>query len=233
MTKLLKATFFLIFIFFASCEKKISEIEFEKKVMTEILPSLIDSTCIDRRLMLNFPPKYGKAIFDKNGRYLRTDSTKATNEEKLKLLEWKKRTSEIEKDTSKIIIAFDPKIEINKENVEQDFAKHFQGAKIFKLEQEDNLEYLLDFENIKLNNKFKLKNINEFPKRDRIWETKYDFNFSGVVNFKKIQFDKDKRFGILDVGFSCDKKCGQGFRIYIKKKNNKWIVDKVEPTWIS
>ena len=136
MTKLLKATFFLIFIFFASCEKKISEIEFEKKVMTEILPSLIDSTCIDRRLMLNFPPKYGETIFDEEGRYLRTDSTKATNEEKLKLLEWKKRTLEIEKDTSKIIIAFDPKIEINGLSIDKiikdvtDLGKEFNSIKL-------------------------------------------------------------------------------------------------------
>ena len=43
--KLHKTIFILIIILFASFEKKISELGFEKKVMAELLPSLIDSTC--------------------------------------------------------------------------------------------------------------------------------------------------------------------------------------------
>ncbi|OUD28622.1 hypothetical protein FPG59_16035, partial [Flavobacterium sp. FPG59] len=101
MTKLQKITFIITIILFASCEKKISEVDFERNVMTEILPTLIDSTCIDRRIMLNFPPKYGELIYDKEGRYVKTDSTKATEKEKLNLLEWKKKTLEIKNDTSK------------------------------------------------------------------------------------------------------------------------------------
>ena len=201
--------------------------------MAEILPSLIDSTCIDRRKMLNFPPKYGKLIYDKEGRYVKTDSTKATDKEKQNLLEWKKRTSEIEKDTSKIIIAFESKIKFNNENLQADFERHFKGSKLQKLNKEDSLEYNLVFEKIKLKGKFKLKNLNQFPERDKIWESKYKFNFSGVAFFRKIQFDTDKKFGILDGGFVCGGKCGQGFRIYIKKENGKWKIDKVEGTWIS
>lgn len=201
--------------------------------MTEILPILIDSTCIDSRIMLNIPPRYGKLIYDKEGRYVKTDSTKATDREKQKLLEWKKRTSEIEKDTSKIIIAFESKIKFNDENLQTDFEKHFKGAKLQKLKKEDSLEYNLDFEKIKLKGKFKLKNLNQFPKRDKIWKSKYKFNFSGEVYFSKIQFDTEKKFGILDGGFFCGDKCGQGFRIFIKKEKGKWIIDKVDGTWIS
>ena len=233
MTKLQKITFIIIIILFASCEKKISEVDFERNVMTEILPTLIDSTCIDRRIMLNFPPKYGELIYDKEGRYVKTDSTKATEKEKLNLLEWKKKTLEIKNDTSKIIIAFESIIKFNKEDVKNDFEKYFNGSKLQKINKEDNLEYILDFENIKLKNRFELKNLNQFPKRDKIWETKYDFNFSGVVFFTKIQFDTNKKFGILNGSFICGGKCGQGFRIYIKKENVKWKVDKVEGTWIS
>jgi hypothetical protein len=232
MTTLGKAKFFILFLIFASCTEKNSEIEFEKKVMTEILPSLVDSTCFDRRSILNFPPASEKAIFEK-GRFVKTDSTINTIEQELKLSEWKKKTSEIKHDTAKIILAFDPKMKINNEKVDEDFAKHFQGAKIFKLKPEDDAEYLLDYENIQFNYIFKLMNINEFPKGDKIWDYKYSFNFSGVVNFTRIEFDKDKKFGILDGSFNCGAKCGKGFRIYIKMKNNKWIVDKVDPTWIS
>lgn len=234
MKKIRKTIFILLLIFFVSCEKKVDEFEFERNVMTEIFPSLIDSTCIDIRLMTNFPPKYGEPIYDKTGHYIGVDSTKATNEEKLKLLEWKKRTLEIENDTSKIIIAFDPKIEKSRDSLKNDFEKHFPNTTLFKEKNEKKTEYILDFENIKLNNKFVLKNISEFPKeRGLIWETKYNFIFSGVVDFSRIQFDKEKRFGILDGGFYCGRLCGQGFRIYIKKVNKKWIIDKIEETWIS
>lgn len=233
MRNLNKTIFVLLIIFFASCEKKVTEIEFEKNVMTEIFPSLIDSTCIDIRLMKNFPPKYGESIYDKTGHYIEIDSTKATKEEKLKLLEWKKRTLEIKKDTSKIIIAFDPKIKNSRENLKNDFEKHFPNAKLF-IPKENETEYILDFKNIELNNKFEIKNVSEFPKdRDVIWETKYNFLFSGVVYFSRIQFDKQKTFGILDAGFYCGRLCGQGFRIFIRKVNNKWIIDKTEGTWIS
>lgn len=210
-----------------------SEVDFEKNVMTEILPSLIDSTCMDRRMMLNFPPKYGELIFDKEGRYIRTDSTKATNEEKKALSEWKKRYLEIKNDTSKIIVAFESKIKFNNEDLREDFEKHFKGAKLQKLKKEDSLEYKIDIEKIKLKGKFKLMDLSKFPEKDKIWETKYNFNFSGVAYFRKIQFDTTKKYGILDGGFYCGGKCGQGFRIYIKKENGKWKVDKINGTWIS
>ena len=65
MKKLQKRTFILLIILFASCEKKVSELEFEKNVMTEIFPNLIDSTCFDSRLIKLLPP-VGKAIYDKD-----------------------------------------------------------------------------------------------------------------------------------------------------------------------
>ncbi len=115
-----------------------------------------------------------------------------------------------------------------------DFEKHFPKIKLFEHKNENNAEYVFEYQHIKLNNKFELKNISKFSKeRGKIWHTKYNFVFSGIVDFTRIQFDKDKKFGILDAGFVCGGLCGQGYRIYIKKKNSKWIIDKIEGTWIS
>jgi len=52
MKKLLNLVLLILIILFCSCEKKLTNLEFEKNVMTEILPSLIDSTCIDIRIFL-------------------------------------------------------------------------------------------------------------------------------------------------------------------------------------
>lgn len=235
MKKTLQLLFFAFL--FCSCEKKISDLEFEKNVMTEIFPSLIDSTCYDTRLFSIPPPIYGKRIYDKEGNFIAVDSTKGTKEQKQKNIEWKNRLEAIEKDTSKLIVAFDPNIKritTIENDVKEDFERHFKGAKIYNSNIEADSIYIIDFKNIKIKNRFELKDRSTFPKGNReIWRTKYNFIFSGVVFFSGIQFDKDKKYGILNGGFMCNKLCGDGFRIYIKKIDNKWVIDKIENTWVS
>jgi len=224
----------LLFFFFISCGKETTALEFEKNVMTQLLPSLIDSTCIDSRIMHNFPPKYGESIYDKEGHYIGVDSTKATQEDKENLVKWERRNLEIENDTSKIIVAFNPKLKFDTaEYLKITSQDHFKGVEIENPSSKEKQQYVFDFHKIKLNRRFELRDITKFPERDKIWDTKYKFNFSGIVYFSRIQFDKEKRYGILNAGFFCGDKCGQGFRIYIKKIGNEWVIDKVDPTWIS
>ena len=218
----------ILLILISSCEKKQTELEFEKSVMTEIFPSLVDSICVDCRILF-LPMPLGKSIFDENNNYIGSDTSNIKSERE----KWKKELVKIKNDTSKIIIAFAPVRKI-RGDVNSDFEKHFPKIKLYVPKEEMDVEYIFDFKNIKLNNKFKLKNLSEFPKeRGAIWNTKYNFVFSGVLDFSRIQFDKDKKFGVLDAGFGCGSKFGQGFRIYIKKINNKWVIDKIEGTWIS
>jgi hypothetical protein len=233
MRKYTKITLLLITtIIISSCEKKATEMDFEKSVMTEIFPSLVDSICVDCRKMVP-PPMLGEFVTDKTG-HVSEDSTKATKAQKIKYREWEKEREEIEKDTSKLIVAFVPILKKIRGNVKEDFEKHFPKIKLYEPEKEKNTEYTLDFKNIKLNNKFKLKNYFEFPQeRGLIWETKYNFVFSGILDFSRIQFDKDKKYGVLDAGFGCGSNAGRGFRIYIKKVHDKWLIDKIERTWVS
>jgi hypothetical protein len=218
----------ILLILISSCEKKQTELEFEKSVMTEIFPSLVDSICVDCRILF-LPMPLGKSIYDKNDNYI-GQNTSNINAEREK---WEKELVKIKNDTSKIIIAFAPVRKI-RGDVNSDFEKHFPKIKLYVPKEEMDVEYIFDFKNIKLNNKFKLKNLSEFPKeRGAIWNTKYNFVFSGVLDFSRIQFDKDKRFGVLEAGFGCGSKFGQGSRIYIKKVNNKWVIDKIEGTWVS
>ena len=232
MTKLLKTTFIFIIILFTNCKKNDYDIEFNKQVLTEILPSIIDSTCVDTRILSNAPPPYGKMIFDKEGRYVKIDSTKATAEEIQRLKNWKKDISEIEKDTSKVIIAFDPKISPYEKEYELIVSNDFPKDTLKKLIVNKTKEYFLNYKNIRLNGKFKLKNINEFEK-ENVFERKYQFNFSGILRVSGIKFDKKQENGILEVGFICGRECGYGNKIYIRKVKNKWKIIKMERTWIS
>lgn len=231
MTKLLKITFILTTILFTSCEEKMNEVDFEKSVMTEILPVLIDSVCVDTRLSLNPPPMFGKYTTNLSG-HVSIDTTQATEIQRKKLAEWKKGIEILKNDTSKIIIAFDPKILPYKQKYKTVISKNNPNDTSLKLPTDSSKIYVLDLKKIKLHGKFILKNLNEFDK-NKIFEREYQFNFSGVFHVTGIKFDKRKETGILDVGFLCGRLCGHGGTVYIKKVKNKWLILKIESTWIS
>jgi len=219
MIKPLQIVFFLIVILFSGCEKKISDLEYEKNVMTALFPDLIDSICIDSRTF-GPPPLF--------------DSIKSIEENKQKKAEWENIQKAIGKDTAKVIVAFNPQIKNSSKDLKEYLREHFKVTEVFYPKIEGDSIYTIDFKNIPLKGKFQLRNISEFPKdRYKFWRTKYDFVFSGVVYFSRIQFDKTKKFGVLDAGFTCGRHCGNGFRIYIKKIKDKWAIDEIEGTWIS
>ncbi|UTN02533.1 hypothetical protein L0669_14500 [Flavobacterium bizetiae] len=202
--------------------------------MTEIFPDLIDSICFDYRTVLNPPPIYGLLTYDENGHRIRVDSTMSIEEQKQRMAKWEHNQEVIEKDTSKLIVAFNPKIKSNNKDLKEYLGEHFKVTEVFNPKIEGDSTYTIDFKNIPLKGKFEIRDMSEFPKdRREFWRKKYDFVFSGAVYFTGIQFDKERKFGVLDGGFSCGRLCGIGVRIYIKKVNEKWIIDKIDNTSVS
>jgi len=228
------ASLLILLIFVSSCKKKQTEFEFEKSVMAEIFPSLVDSICVDSRKMLP-PPLIGEFFYDKTG-HARVDSTKVTRKQKIEYVKWKKERDKLEKDTSTVIIAFDTFLEKGVFHLNEELKKQYPFLEVSIVNNDTVKGYKFDFEKIKLNNKFKLKNISEFPKTDNfnlLYELKYDFVFSGILYLSRIQFDEQKKSGVLEGGFSFCGKCGRWFNIFIKKANSKWIIVKVELTGMS
>ncbi|MBW4361938.1 hypothetical protein [Flavobacterium taihuense] len=208
--------------------------DFEKSVMTEIFPSLVDSICVDSRKM-DPPPPMAEPVFDKTGHYVRTDSTKATKKQISEYIKWQKERDKLEKDTSTVFIAFDPFLKKHEKLIEES-KFYFPKVEIFKTKNVEESKFSFDFEKIKLNNRFKLKKITEFPKVDfpsRITDLKYNFVFSGVFYLSRIEFDKQKKLGVLEGSFDFCGKCGRYFIILIKKVNNKWVIDKLQLTGVS
>ncbi len=91
----------------------------------------------------------------------------------------------------------------------------------------------IDFEKIK-SEKFIFKQLSEIPEDEeyRKWSEKYP-KFAGVMSFSKIHFDDKNENGELDVSYSCGGRCGLGYKVLIKKEKQKWVIVKVEQTWIS
>ncbi|PKB15227.1 hypothetical protein [Flavobacterium sp. 5] len=234
MKKLLKTSFLLSFlILFTNCEKKVDKVdyvEFEKKVLTEIFPKIVDSICVDSRKM-DPPPKFGVETWDK-GNIIKVDTLKATNKERIAYHNWKNEQKRVDNDSSKITIGFDQYLlTYNGERLDSESKLLNSNYSTFKFE----------YSKIKLNRKFKIKSISEFPKAEillkhhkvLLYEQKYNFVFSGFLEISRIKFDKNKKSGVLEGSFSYCGMCGRGYRIYIMKINGKWEIRKLEDTWIS
>jgi len=82
--------------------------------------------------------------------------------------------------------------------------------------------------------KFTFKNLSELPPTSEYdnWTAKYS-KFAGVIIFSNIKFDVTKKYGFLNVSYICGGKCGLGYRVTIKKVDHKWVISKIEDTWIS
>ena len=219
------------------CESKKDEFELEKTILTQILATLVDSICVDSRLV-EPPPPFGESVFDNTGHYVRTDSTKATDEQKVRFVKWKRSKDEAKKDTSKVFIAFNPLIKKGFHPYSNRGLLKEYPISDFSLKGKDTVKsFVLDFDKIRLNNKFKLKSISEFPNTDNhnyfLFERNYNFVFSGIFTVSRIQFDKQRKKGVLEASFDYCGKCGSGYNVYIVNVNGLWVIERLEETWVS
>ncbi|WP_149275104.1 hypothetical protein [Pareuzebyella sediminis] len=224
MTKKLTFVIISIFLLLISCDKKQSELEFEKSVANEIFPALLDSVFHDTRLAPPPPPP-------PNSEW--NDSTAIKWDESKIIAEYEKKKAELEKDTTKLVIAIvDSTYQINerakKELIDfySDFAIELDTANI---EQ----SYKINISELKHADKFKLKYRSVLPATSKVWKGDYDFHLSGITGFSRIQFDQTKNYGVMISGFGCGRLCGFSGLVFIRKLNGKWIIDKIKVTAIS
>lgn len=215
---------------FFSCKTSSGKTDYEKEVLMKLIPTIVDSICQDPRIFLSPPPLLGEFMKTKNEHYI-IDTSLATATQKIKYLSWKRKQDSILNDTSKIILAFNPKISKSKDDLEKKFIGHFKIK--LPIKQQGTNTYILNYQKIKLNGNFAFKDIKEFQKSSNVWNNKYNFVFSGFFHISKILFDENKTHGILSASYSCGDRCGEGFIVYIKKVNNVWVIDKLEGAWIA
>ena len=196
----------LFLIILANCQKKETELEFEKQVMNEIFIDLVDSIYVDTRTMkIPSKPFLEKGISD-------SLKIEKLNKHKLLLEERDKRIILIKNDTSRVVLAIVDTI-----------------AKIT-----DKPEYKIDILQLKESKKYIFKYYSDFPKGRKLWTTKYPYYFGGTISLSRIKFNENKDFGEFSVGIGYYDQDAQGFDVYIKKDtDDNWIIEKIKGTWIS
>jgi hypothetical protein len=217
----------LISLILFCCKKKQSDLEFEQSVVYEIFPALMDSLHFDFRLILPPPPM---PSYNENGEVIGTDSI-----EIVKILrEYNRRKLELKTDSVKLVVAIrDSVYKLETEEINH-LLKHFAKQNL-KLDSTTDLtfRYKIDLEKLNADEKLKFKYSSEFPMGSDIWKKEYDFHLSGVTHLSRIQFDTTKSFGILKSGMGCGSLCGIVVRVFIRKENEKWIIDRIITTAVS
>ncbi|QXP52855.1 MULTISPECIES: hypothetical protein [Cellulophaga] len=217
-----------IILLLTSCSKKLSNLEFEKSVAYEIFPALLDSVHYDRRIPPNFPPPPPPPVNIKN-----KDSTNLEWDETKLIAEYEKRRVELEKDTTKLVIAIVDSTYRIDEQTKKKFINFYKEYSI-KLDTINNdTPYKINISDLKHNEKIILKYRSELPTSSKVWDEKYDFYLSGITGFSRIQFDQTKSYGILISGFGCGRLCGWSGIFFIRKIDGKWQIVKIEVTGIS
>jgi len=222
-----RQTVIIIFVtsLFASCNPEQTNLEFEKAVAAEIFPSLLDSVYYDTRLVPPPPPppKDFKPI----------DSAIIERSKAEFHAEYARRVAALEKDTTKLVVAIvDSAYQIGQED-RKELIEFFKDYNIELDSLDGTKSYKINIANLKHDKKFKLIYRSELPSTTRVWDEDYDFQFSGITGFSRIQFDKSRKFGVFVSGFGCGRLCGFSCLVFIKKDNGKWIIEEIKITGIS
>jgi hypothetical protein len=208
-----------------ACDKSDNDVELQNDVVRDVFMQIIDSVHIDRRVYTLFPEN-GKSIYDKNGKWLGFDSTS----QNLRNKEWEQKKAKILQDTSKLVIGFDRLNFYTKDTDYLHFYRHFKnlekGGMIYK---NDARIFPIDLSQFVNSTKFNFKNREEY----KICETKNPSQIGSIISFSNAYFDISRKFGFINTGVTCGGDCGRGYIIFIKKIDKKWVIDKIELTWIS
>jgi hypothetical protein len=99
--KKLATSLCLSIIFFFGCKRKINDLEFERRVLMQIIPSIVDNTCQDTRILLSLP---SYLLYTPQGIDI------SAKEKQLLSKKWELKRDSIRKDTSSVYLAFNPLI---------------------------------------------------------------------------------------------------------------------------
>jgi hypothetical protein len=222
LKKLFKFSIVLLFInLIASCENKTAPLEFEKNAMYEVYPALMDTLWVNARRRYVPPPPTGMDPSEYKLNQIK-ESNKRFNAD---LAEFKKKRFPVD------IIILDKAVAIDNS---KELQNHFKDAEVSENNILDTLEYRFDRKKLDAYKAFHLKYVLKIPKEnERKLYNECCYSIRGIFILSRIQFDSEKKYGVLTAGIDCGAMCNYGYRIYIKKNKNKWVVDKIEEAWIA
>ena len=221
-----RIVFFIALVISYSChidERK--SIDDEKQVMAEIFPTLMDSMWVE--ITFSMMPGPIEEIYDSNSRHSILKLIEKGQSFKNKLIE------ELEKKKitpgQMTIVVNDTIHAIDKENISY-VRKHFRTLLFNDEKGITDSGYKIDFSKYRADKIFNLVYASEFKLEKHDQSREYILS---QVSFSRILFDREKTFGVLTCEYNCGVQCGTGYRIFIKKLNDRWKIERIEEGWIA
>lgn len=217
--------YFMLLIFcgiiLVSCNNKTDSLQFEKEVMYEIFPALMDSVWINASRVFVPPPMPEFTKEQINTLYSKKKEKKRFNEE---LAHYKKSNFRM------LVVILDKTVKARESS--QVLKLHFKNVNIAENIILDTTEYKLDRKKINNYQTFKFIYLSKIPKEgERLYYNELGHNIRGVIYFTRIQFDDNKKYGVMYAGLNSGQMRDNGYRIFLKKIKTKWVVDKIEDAW--
>ncbi len=210
-----------------SCASKHNfEPDIDKAVMQEIFPSLIDSMYVEIKFSMT-PPKIIEMVDSITGKKKLQPVEISTTEKDL----IRNELSSCERDSSYITIVLRDSTHPLLKNDLEIFKSKYSLTKNTTNTAFLQNSYLLPLNDFTVRACFKL-----------ILSSKYQpaANDSMMyvrqlkeISFSRIFFNADKTHGILTCEYVCGGLCGNGYRVFIKKVNTKWVIDYIEHSWVA
>jgi len=138
--------------------------------------------------------------------------------------------TDLEKDTSKIVIAIRDTVFSLKKSALKIFEEYLKtkNSVIYDSLQKSKGNYKLKLTELTKDSIFNYKYLSEFPKGRDIWRNKYPFHLNGIIGVSRIYFDQSKKYGMFVYTVTCGRLCGGITRCFIKNKNGSWEIEKSE-----
>lgn len=194
------------------CTPSESTLEFEQTLFNQIFYEIVNASYKDKRVY-SFRCSNGRSIVE-NDLIIGYDNPEC---DRLK--------DALQKDTLNMVLAIADSVHMIYKDDIQFIPKNLKpsSSEKFKIDLSKH-QY----------EKFDFKYLSELKPNDEYlnWEDRYP-KFIGELSFSKIYFDEKKQKAIMTIEYNCGSKCGLGYFAYLEKVNQKWIVTKVENTWIA
>ncbi len=223
----------LIFLIISqfSCINNESKLDFEEEVMQELFLELIDSLHYEPNYIPPPPVPLPEIYFETTDQKLKESIYKKDSLERIIFLaKYQKRVEKIKSYSGKKVIAIYDTIYELEENLGILLKEHFQDV---EYDGNNQSGYKFNLSQFSINTKYDFKYSSEFPSGNEKWKENHMTHLLNVISLSRIQFDRTKKYGVLEGGIIYGKLSGNGFMIFIKKKSNKWTIDKIIDTWVS
>lgn len=231
--KQISLTIFLVLSF--SIQARTSSVDKELNVINDIFIELAQKLPIYHVNDL-IPPPPLPPIYNENNEIVGFDSLAYKNQQ----IEYDKALDILRGkniDTTYMVVAISD-LMISKGRYSDDF-------NVLESKRNDYDEIITLYKSgIKKDKRFQIEKINEIerfefmyssdlPRNVSMSEYQLDFQFGGILSFSRIYFNADKNRALFYCSYYCGEDCGTGNMVFVKKLNNKWVIDDFTLLWIS